>query len=121
VSDFDQLAGMQPLRIWDGIAARTVHGELVSLAVIELDPGATVPEHRHHNEQLGVLTSGTLRFRIGEETRELAPGATWCIPANAPHEVQAGPEGAVAVEVFAPGRDDWDGLERLPASPPRWP
>ena len=78
---------MQPLRIWDGIAARTVHGELVSFAVIELDPGSTVPEHRHENEQLGVLASGTMRFRIGDETRELGPGATWRIPANVPHEV----------------------------------
>lgn len=121
MSDFDQLAGMQPLRIWDGIAARAVHGELVSFAVIELDPGSTVPEHRHENEQLGVLASGTMRFRIGDETRELGPGATWRIPANVPHEVQAGPEGAVAVEVFAPRRDDWRGIERLPASPPRWP
>ena len=82
MSDFDQLAGMQPLRIWDGIAARSVHGELVSFAVIELDPGSTVPEHRHENEQLGVLASGTMRFRIGDETRELGPGATWCIPAK---------------------------------------
>jgi hypothetical protein len=35
--------------------------------------------------------------------------------------VQAGPQGAVVVEVFAPRRDDWGGLGRLPASPPRWP
>jgi quercetin dioxygenase-like cupin family protein len=121
VSDFDQLAGMHPLRIWDGIAARAVHGELVSFAVIELDPGSTVPEHLHENEQLGVLASGTMRFRIGDETRELEPGATWCIPAKVPHEVEAGPDGAVAVEVFAPRRDDWRGLERLPASQPKWP
>jgi quercetin dioxygenase-like cupin family protein len=121
MGEFDQLAGMQPLRIWDGIAARTVHGELVSFAVIELDPGSTVPEHGHENEQLGVLASGTMRFRIGDQTRELGPGATWCIPANVLHEVQAGPQGAVVVEVFAPRRDDWGGLERLPASQPRWP
>src|SRR3954465_423066 len=112
---------MHPLRIWDGIAARAVHGELVSFAVIELDPGSTVPEHLHENEQLGVLASGTMRFRIGDETRELEPGATWCIPGKVPHEVEAGPDGAVAVEVFAPRRDDWRGLERLPASQPKWP
>ena len=80
MSEFDQLAGMQPLRIWDGIAARAVHGELVTFAVIELDPGSTVPEHRHENEQLGVLASGTMRFRIGDETRELGPGATGASP-----------------------------------------
>ena len=59
MSDFDQLAGIQPLRIWDGIAARTLHGELVSFAVIELDPGSTVPEHRHENEQLGIVLAGS--------------------------------------------------------------
>ena len=121
MSDFDQLAGMQPLRIWDGIAARTVHGERVSFAVIELDPGSTVPEHRHENEQLGVLASGTMRFRIGEETRELGPGATWCIPANVPHEVTTGPDGAVVVDVFAPPRRDWSALEPREPSAPRWP
>ena len=121
MSDFDQLAGMQPLRIWDGIAARTVHGEQVSFAVIELDPGSTVPEHRHVNEQLGVLASGSMRFRIGDEERVVEPGDTWVIPANVPHEVEAGPGGAVAIEVFAPRRDDWAALDRLDSGPGRWP
>ena len=80
-----------------------------------------MPEHHHVNEQTGMLIRGSLTFRIGDETRELGPGATWCIPANVPHEVRAGPQGAVAVEVFAPRRDDWGGLERLPASSPQWP
>ena len=49
------------------------------------------------------------------------PGATWCIPPNVPDAVQAGPEGASVVEVFAPARDDWEALERLEPSPPLWP
>ena len=117
MSDFDQLAGMQPLRIWDGIAARSVHGELVSFAVIELDPGSTVPEHHHDNEQLGVLIRGDMRFRIGDETRDLAPGDTWRVLSSVPHAVTAGPEGALAVECFAPARDDWAALDRLPGRP----
>jgi quercetin dioxygenase-like cupin family protein len=72
-----------------------------------------VPEHRHDNEQLGVLIRGSMRFRIGEETREFGPGASWRILSNTPHEVTAGPEGALAVESFAPARSDWAGLERL--------
>jgi len=34
-----------------------------------------------------------------------------------PHAVVGGPEGAFLVELFAPPRDDWGGLERLPAAP----
>jgi hypothetical protein len=38
-----------------------------------------------------------------------------------PHAVRAGADGAVVVEVFAPGRADWGALERLDPSRPAWP
>jgi len=121
VSAFDDLASISPHAVWNGVRARAVEGERTTFAVVELDPGTVVPEHAHENEQVGVLVSGRLRFRIGDEVRDLEPGGTWAIPPNAPHEVEAGPEGAVAVEVFAPGRSDWAALERLEPSVPEWP
>jgi quercetin dioxygenase-like cupin family protein len=121
VSAFDDVRGMEPLRIWDGVAARAVEGERGTLAIVELDPGSLVPEHQHANEQLGFVIRGSVSFRVGDETRELGPGSTWCIPGDVPHEVRAGPEGAVVVDVFAPGRDDWAGIQRDAPRPPRWP
>jgi quercetin dioxygenase-like cupin family protein len=118
---FADLGSLSAQRIWEGVTGRVVEGERVTLAVIELDPDTVVPEHRHDNEQAGVLVSGLLEFRIGDETRRVEPGGTWCIPADVPHEVRTGPEGAVVVEVFAPARADWSGLERLEGRPPRWP
>jgi len=118
---FDDLAMTDPVRIWDGVLARTVEGEQLSLAVVELDPGSVVGEHSHENEQLGFVVSGSVTFRIGDETRELGPGGTWQIPPNVPHEVHTGAEGAVVIDVFAPARDDWHALERVPVQPPRWP
>ena len=118
---FADLEGLSAQRIWDGVTGRLVEGERVTLAVIELDPDSVVPEHSHENEQVGVLVAGLLEFRIGDETRRIGPGGTWCIPANVPHEVQTGPEGAVAVEVFAPPRAEWGALERLDGRPLRWP
>jgi quercetin dioxygenase-like cupin family protein len=56
-------------RVWDGVAARAVEGERITLALVELDPSAHVPEHRHPNEQLGMVIRGTVRFRIGTEER----------------------------------------------------
>jgi unsaturated pyranuronate lyase len=120
-SPFADLEGLDAQRIWDGVVVRIVEGERTTLAVIELDPDCLVPEHSHDNEQLGVLVAGLLEFRIGDETRRVEPGGTWSIPANVPHQVQAGPEGAVAVEAFVPPRSDWAALERLESRPLRWP
>jgi len=111
---------MSPQQIWDGVLGRSVHGERVTLGVIELDPGSVVPEHSHENEQLGVVLSGSLVFRVGDDTRELGPGGTWRIPANTPHEVRTGLDGAVVIDVFAPTREDWKPLERRERAP-RWP
>jgi quercetin dioxygenase-like cupin family protein len=121
VSAFDELAGLRPLRIWEGIHARIVEGERAAIAFVELDPGSVVAEHSHENEQLGFVIRGSLAFRIGSETRDVGPGDTWSIPANTPHEVTAGPEGAVVVDVFSPPRDDWHDLEREGPREPRWP
>jgi quercetin dioxygenase-like cupin family protein len=111
---------MRRKRIWEGIGARVVSGERLSLGIVELDPGAVVQEHHHEHEQLGMVIRGSMRFRVGDETRELGAGETWTIPSNVPHEATAGPEGAVVIDVFAPVREDW---ESLPAEErePRWP
>jgi quercetin dioxygenase-like cupin family protein len=121
VSAFDELAGIGPQDIWDGVSVRAVHGERITLGVVELGANAVVPEHRHENEQLGMVLSGSLTFRVGDESRELGPGGTWCIPANVPHEVAAGLDGAVVLDVFAPTRDDWSRFEPQAPRKPRWP
>jgi quercetin dioxygenase-like cupin family protein len=117
MSAFGGIDRLDQLRIWDGVTAQAVEGERTTLAVIELEPQSAVPEHSHDNEQLGVLIRGSMRFRVGEEVRELGPGGTWRILSHVPHEVTAGPDGALAVECFAPARDDWAGLDRLQGRP----
>jgi quercetin dioxygenase-like cupin family protein len=118
VSAFDDIREIVPLQIWNGVVGRAVEGKEATLAAIELDPGTEVPEHQHVNEQTGILLRGAVRFRIGDETKDLVPGSTWVIPANVPHAVDTGPEGAFLVELFAPPRADWAGLERLEPGTP---
>ena len=117
MSAFGGIDRHEHLRIWDGVTAQAVEGERTTLAIVDLAPNSTVPEHQHDNEQLGVLIRGTMRFRIGDETRDLGPGDTWRILSDTPHEVTAGPEGALAVESFVPARADWAGLEREAGRP----
>jgi len=102
------LAHMTPIQVWESVVARRVQGEKLTLAIVELAPNAIVPEHRHANEQCGLVIEGEVRFRIGDEERLLGPGGTWRILGDTPHQVVTGPEGAVVIDVFAPARADWD-------------
>ena len=112
MSAFGGIDRHEHIRIWNGVTVQAVEGDRTTLAVVDLEPGANVPEHRHANEQLGVLVRGAMHFRVGDETRDLGPGDTWRILSDVPHEVTAGPEGALAIECFTPVRADWGALER---------
>jgi unsaturated pyranuronate lyase len=118
---FSTVAETTPQRIWDGVVGRARYGNELTLAVVELEAGSIVPEHSHLNEQVGLLVEGSVNFRVGHDERKLLPGASWCIPAHAPHEVRVGPDGAVIIEAFAPPRDDWHSLDGTASSTPRWP
>jgi quercetin dioxygenase-like cupin family protein len=120
MSTFGSLRSLAPRRIWENALARTVDGERVTVALVELEPKATVPEHHHHHEQVGFVVQGSLTFTVGSETARLGPGDTYRIPSQVPHHAVAGEEGAVVVDVFAPAREDWRSLETVSAVPPRW-
>ena len=121
MSSFAELSELGTQRIWEGVVARAVYGDRMTMAVIELDPGTHLPEHLHDHEQMGFLVRGRLELRVGEETRTLRPGATWRIAGRVPHEAHAGPEGAVVIEAWSPPRSDWQELEAGAARPPAWP
>jgi unsaturated pyranuronate lyase len=121
MSAFDELANVRPRQVWDGMVARAVHGERITLAVVELDADMDLPEHHHANEQLGLVLQGSVELRVGGERRMLGPGETWRFASDAPHSGRAGPDGAVVVDVFSPPREDWRALEELEARAPRWP
>ena len=116
---FDELREMSPLQVWPGLIARALTGAEATLAQIELEPNIDIPEHSHVNEQIGILTGGSMTFRIGDEEKELSPGSTWVIPAHVPHSVSAGPDGATLIEVFVPRRIDWADREQLEPRAPK--
>ena len=122
MSTFKDLADVPLLAIWgETVRARRIQGERITLAVVELAPNAVVPEHRHAAEQLGIVITGQMHFTVDGETRDLGPGGTWRILGDRPHDVAAGPDGAVVIDVFTPVRDDWDDREVVTDSTPRWP
>jgi quercetin dioxygenase-like cupin family protein len=121
VSAFSELSELDRQRVWDGIHARMVHGDEMTLGIVELDPGAVAPEHAHPHEQFGVVLEGSVRFRVGDETKELGAGDLYVIPGHVPHEAEAGSEGTVLIDVFTPIREEWRAAETVESSEPRWP
>jgi quercetin dioxygenase-like cupin family protein len=125
MSNLADLVDIVPIQVWDGVIARRVEGEKLTVAVVELEPDSVVAEHRHANEQCGLVIEGEVTFRIGDEERQIGPGGTWRILADTPHSVVTGPRGAVLVDAFAPARDDWNerpavGTSQEPVAP-IWP
>jgi len=122
MSSFQNLADLELLKLWgETVKARRVQGERITLAIVELEPNAVVAEHRHANEQLGMVIRGQMHFTVDGETRDLGPGGTWRILGDRPHDVVAGPEGAVVIDVFTPVRSDWDDKTVVGTPTPRWP
>jgi quercetin dioxygenase-like cupin family protein len=121
-SNLRDITDVPALDVWgDSVRARVIVGDNASLAVVELAPGAIVPEHRHAHEQLGMCIEGSITFTIDGEQRELGPGGTWRIPSNRPHDAVAGPDGAIVIDIFSPVRADWDALPRSEPRSARWP
>ena len=121
MSAFKPVADLEPIVLADGIRARAVKGERMTMAVVDLAPNAISPEHAHENEQLGFVIRGAMTMRIGDEMLELHAGDTYVIPSHVEHGAAAGPDGATVTDVFAPIRADWDSRERLHPAPGDWP
>ena len=69
-------------RIFDGVNGRVIRGEELTLAVVELDSGAIVPEHKHANEQLGLRARGHGHVHARRRDEEAsAPAASGAFPA----------------------------------------
>ena len=118
---FEPLLNIRPHALREGITARAVEGERITMAVVDLEPNIAMPEHHHENEQLGFVIAGSMTMWIGDEKSDLHPGDTYAIPSDVPHHVAVGSHGCTVVDVFAPVREDWKKLERLEPAKPNWP
>ena len=90
-----------------GIEKRTlVYGEKTLMTEFRLQKDSTLPSHAHPHEQTGYLISGRIQLTIGDQTYDAAAGDSWCIHGDVSHSARC-LDDAVAVEVFAPLREDY--------------
>ena len=91
----------------EGIELKTlVYGERTSFTEFRLAKGCDLPRHSHPHEQTGYLVSGRMRLSIGDETFNVEPGDSWCVPGDVEHAAQTS-EDCIVIEVFSPVREDY--------------
>ena len=92
--------------IFPGLRARIVHSARTSQSWVEIDEGATFPEHHHPHEQVVNVLEGTLELNVNGQVSRLEPGDVFIIPPNVPHSGRAVTACRV-LDVFAPVREDY--------------
>jgi quercetin dioxygenase-like cupin family protein len=56
---------------------------------------------------MGMMVSGTMELTVAGETRLLSGNEMYLVPGGVPHAAKAGPGGAVALDAFAPPREEY--------------
>jgi quercetin dioxygenase-like cupin family protein len=98
---------LPPFDMWEGVVGRPVFAAGATMNFVEMEPDLELPAHRHPHQQFGIVISGSILLRVGDMTRELGPRDLFVIPSNVEHSARSGPEGAFALDVFTPEREDF--------------
>jgi unsaturated pyranuronate lyase len=106
-SGYQSAADWAEVEAVPGVRRRVLScGEQIMVVQFTIDAGAAVPPHSHPHEQTGHVVRGRMRFRIGDEERELGPGDGYTVPGGVTHGA-IGITEVVAVDSFHPVRDDY--------------
>ena len=97
---------IEPFDIVPGYHGRLIHSATMTIAYVDVDAGAPLPEHAHPHEQVLNLLEGTFQLVLGGETMRLEAGQVVVIPSNVPHFGRAITHCRI-VDVFHPVREDF--------------
>jgi len=104
---FQKSSDAKAVTMLPGITRRTLtYGDRMLLVEFSIKAGSVFPEHSHSYEQIGYLCKGSGRLWIGEQSSEIRPGSSWCIPSDVPHKAEF-TEDAIALDIFSPVREDY--------------
>ncbi len=83
-------------------------GERMSIQHLRMKPGARVPKHDHHHEQLGFVYQGTQTFILDDGVEvDVDPGESYFLESEEPHAAENQGDGVMeAIDIFSPPRPD---------------
>jgi quercetin dioxygenase-like cupin family protein len=100
------LSQIEPFDIVPGYHARFVHSATMTLAYVEIEAGAALPEHSHFHEQVVNMLEGSFELTLAGEKIRLEPGNVLVIPPHVPHSGYAFTRCRI-LDVFHPIREDF--------------
>lgn len=87
-----------------GVDTTIFSGDQAMISVVRFEPGTTGQIHHHPEEQWGICRSGSgVRIQDGKRVPVKA-GDFWLTPGGVSHGMEAGDDGLVVIDVFAPPR-----------------
>ncbi len=96
-----------PIReFFPGYRGKLIHTEFMTLAFWDVDEGAEVPEHSHHNEQVMHVLEGRFELSIEGKNGVYEPGDIVVIAPHAKHRGKA-LTACKLLDVFSPAREDY--------------
>ena len=104
---FYQIDAIKEVSLLEGISARFVTGSRIMFSFVRLAPGAVMPDHNHHHEQLGYVLEGTILLNLAGDERTLQPGDAYAIPGGVTHRAVGGPNGCLVLDAFNPPREEY--------------
>jgi len=93
-------------------------GERASMKHWRIEPVASLPVHRHSNEQIGYLVSGRLTAVLDDREVVLKPGDSYAFSSKELHGAEnRGDKPAIGIGIMSPPRDtpDWGDRQSVPA------
>jgi quercetin dioxygenase-like cupin family protein len=100
------LSDIPSFEITRGFTAQMFHTETMTLAYVDVEAGAELPEHSHLHEQVSNMLEGEFEFILGGERMLLRAGDCLVIPSNVPHSGRAFTHCRI-LDVFQPVREDF--------------
>ncbi|AJE46706.1 cupin domain-containing protein [Celeribacter indicus] len=91
-----------------GVEQKAFSGDGATIALHRLQPDHEPKPHKHENEQIAYIVSGTVDFHVGDEVVRMGPGAIIRVPPNTMHHaVVVGEEEVINIDVFTPARPEY--------------
>ena len=101
---------------WDevmpGMKRKVVHGDGLTMVLVDLSPHLDLPVHSHPHEQALMLLSGDMDFRLEDEIRLIGPGDIVRIPSSAEHGAKVRSKPTRLIDIFTPQRDEFPASSR---------
>jgi quercetin dioxygenase-like cupin family protein len=95
------------VQMFEGVVRKTLaEGENTMAVEFRFKKGATVPLHRHFNEQIGYVAGGQVDMTVAGTVHHLSAGDSYMIPGNIEHGTHALAD-SILVDVFHPPRLDY--------------